>query len=39
MTVKEHTIRAMIMWLECRAKQLGNPDPERTREILKGVRG
>ena len=35
----EHTRRAMIMWLEWRAKQPDNPDPERTREILKGVRG
>lgn len=35
----EHTRRAMIMWLEWRAKQPDNPDPERTREILKGVMG
>lgn len=37
--VQEHTSRAMIMWLEWRARQPDNPNPERTREILKGVRG
>lgn len=34
----EHAKRAMIMWLEWRAKQPDNPDPSRTRQILKGVR-
>lgn len=38
LNVKEHTIRAMIMWLEWRAKQPGNPNPERTLEILRGIR-
>lgn len=34
----EHAKRAMIMWLEWRVKQPDNPDPSRTRAILKGVR-
>lgn len=38
MTVKEHTIRAMLLWLEWRVKQPDNPDPERTLEILRGIR-
>lgn len=38
MTVKEHTIRAMLLWLEWRVKQPGNPNPERTLEILRGIR-
>lgn len=35
---KEHVQCAMIMWLEWRAKQPDNPDPERTREILRWIR-
>lgn len=35
---KWHIQRAMIMWLEWRARQPDNQDPERTREILRGVR-
>lgn len=38
LTVKEHTIRAMLLWLEWRARQPDNPNPERTLEILMGVR-
>ena len=34
----EHAKRAMIMWLEWRARQPDNPDPERTLEILRGIR-
>lgn len=30
--------KAFILWLECRAKDPGNPRPERTREILKMLR-
>lgn len=32
-----HTLTAMILWLEWRAAQPDNPDPERTWEILRGV--
>lgn len=32
-------IRAAILWLEWRAKQPDNPNPGRTREILRGVMG
>ena len=35
---EEHTIRAMLLWLEWRARQPDNPDPGRTREILRGIR-
>ena len=38
LTVKEHTICAMLLWLEWRAKQPDNPNPERTLEILRGIR-
>ena len=31
--------RAAVLWLEWRAAQPDNPDPERTREILRGVIG
>lgn len=37
-TVRAHQRQALILWLEWRARQPDNPDPERTREILKGVR-
>ena len=38
LTVKEHTIYAMLLWLEWRARQPDNPDPGRTREILRELR-
>ena len=31
-------IQIAILWLELRAKQPDNPNPERTREILRGLR-
>ena len=34
-----HALAAMILWLEWRAAQPDNPNPERTREILRGVIG
>lgn len=35
---KEHVQRAMLLWLEWRVKQPDNPNPERTLEILRGIR-
>lgn len=32
-------LRAAVLWLEWRAAQPDNPDPVRTREILRGVIG
>ena len=37
-SLSEHVRRAMLLWLEWRARQPDNPDPERTREILRGLR-
>lgn len=34
-----HEMRAAVLWLEWRSRQPDNPDPKRTREILRGVRG
>lgn len=31
-------IQIAILWLEWRARQPDNPNPERTREILRGLR-
>ena len=38
LTISDHLQQVFILWLEWRVRQPDNQNPERTREILKGVR-